>query len=293
MCRPLFCCCVFAKSTKNHYLVTVTLKLYAMKKLLYLVAASCILSSCSSMHVSGKATVSSWEWGDCAYLVSDAEVLLVHKQDTLRTNTDELGRFDFGQVKYRSYFVDGRHPQLGVAELRAVNRMRMRSRTRTPLLNFKFARVVPGLFAPDTLDLYSGGPKRYTYTCEEMEAYNRRRMPRWVVVGYVFDARTDGGVIPKTLSQAKVYVANQRDTVCVNTDRWGRYAVWGMRGDECHVWAECEGYHPSRPRRVRGDVMYATMTIEQARQLVRVDEKKLCMRTVHQFEPIFLRPIRE
>ncbi len=263
-----------------------------MKKLLYLVAASCLLSSCSSMHVAGKAIVYGWEEG--GYLVSNAEVLLVHKKDTLRIKTDELGRFDFGQVKYRSYFVDGRHPQLGVAELRAVNRMRMRSRTRTPLLNFKFARVVPGLFAPDTLDLYSGGPKRYTYTREEMEAYNRRRMPRWVVVGFVCDGpASGGGVIPKVLPQAKVYVANQRDTVCVNTDRWGRYAVWGMRGDECHVWAECEGYHPSRPRRVRGDVMYATMTIEQARQLVRVDEKKLCMRTVHQFEPIFLRPIRE
>lgn len=251
-----------------------------------------LLSSCSSIHISGKAVVDGWEGGGC--LVSDAEVLLVHKNDTLRTHTDALGRFDFGKVPYRSYFINGRHPQLGVAELRAVNRAREGSRTRTPLLNFKFARVVPGLFAPDTLEQYSVSPIRHTYTREEMDAHNRRRMPRWVVVGYVFDARTSGGeVIPRVLPQAKVYVANKRDTVCVNTDQWGRYAVWGMRGDECHVWAECEGYHTSRPRRVRGDVMYATMTLEQMQQLVRVDEKKLCRREVHQCAPIPLRPIRE
>lgn len=263
-----------------------------MKKIFYLVVVACLLSSCSSMHVSGKAVVDGWE--ERGYLVPNAEVLLVHKKDTLRTNTDELGRFDFGQVKYRSYFIDGRHPKLGVAELRAVNRARMRNRTRTPLLNFEFARVVPGLFAPDTWEQYSVSPIRHTYTREEMEAHNRRRMPRWVVVGFVYDARTNGNeVIPKPLPEAKVYVANKRDTVCVNTDQWGRYAVWGMRGDECHVWAECEGYHTSRPRRVRGDVMYATMTLEQMRQLVRVDEKKLCYRQVHQFESIPLRPIRE
>lgn len=262
-----------------------------MKRMFWLIAfVGMWFSSCSSMHVAGKAIVYGWEGG--GYLVSNAEVLLVHKKDTLRTNTDELGRFDFGQVKYRSYFVDGRHPQLGVAELRAVNRMRMRSRTRTPLLNFKFARVVPGLFAPDTLDLYPDITPRHTYTREEMESYNRRRMPRWVVVGFVCDAPSSGGgVIPKVLPQAKVYVANKRDTVCVNTDRWGRYAVWGMRGDECHVWAECEGYYTSRPRRVRGDVMYATMTLEQMRQLVRVDERKQCERRVHQLAPIPLRPL--
>lgn len=263
-----------------------------MKKIFYLVVVVCLLSSCSSMYVSGKAVVDGWE--ERGYLVPNAEVLLVHKKDTLRTNTDELGRFDFGQVKYRSYFIDGRHPKLGVAELRAVNRARMRNRTRTPLLNFQFARVVPELFAPDTLEQYSVSPIRHTYTREEMDAHNRRRMPRWVVVGFVYDARTNGNeVIPKPLPEAKVYVTNKRDTVCVNTDCWGRYAVWGMRGDECHVWAECEGFHPSRPRRVRGDVMYATMTIEQARQLVRVDEKKLCRREVHQCEQIPLRPIRK
>lgn len=264
-----------------------------MKRLILFVVA-CLFSSCSSMHVSGKASVKGWNWDDGAFLVSNAEVLLVHKKDTLRTNTDELGRFDFGQVKYRSYFIDGRHPKLGVAELRAVNRVRERSKTRIPLLNFEFARVVPGLFAPDTLELYSDGLKRHTFTREEMEAHNRRRMSRWVVVGFVFDGPASGGdVIPKTLPQAKVYVANKRDTICVETDQWGRYAVWGMRGDECHVWAECEGYHTSRPRRVRGDKMYATMTVEQARQLVRVDEKRLCFREVHQWAPISLRPLEE
>lgn len=244
------------------------------------------------MHVAGEAIVHGIEGG--SYLVPNAEVLLVHKKDTLRTNTDTLGHFNFGRVKSRSYFIDGRHPQLGVAEIRAVNRVREKSKTRRPRLYFGIKYVEHGRFFPDTLRLHSGTLYRHTYTQEEMEAHNRRRMPRWVVVGYVFDARTAGGdVIPKVLPQAKVYVANRRDTVCVNTDQWGRYAVWGMRGDECHVWAECEGYHTSRPRRVIGDLMYATMTIEQARQLVRVDEKKLCMRTVHQFEPIFLRPIRE
>lgn len=263
-----------------------------MKKIFCLVVVVCLLSSCSSMHVSGKAVVDGWE--ERGYLVSNAEVLLVHKKDTLRTNTDELGRFDFGQVKYRSYFIDGRHPQLGVAEIRAINRTRGKRTASLRGLHFPYARVVPGLFAPDTLDLYSDGPKRHTYTREEMEAHNRRRMPRWVVVGFVYDARTNGNeVIPKPLPEAKVYVANKRDTVCVNTDCWGRYAVWGMRGDECHVWAECEGFHPSRPRRVRGDVMYATMTIEQVRQLVRVDEKKLCRREVHQCAPIPLRSIRK
>lgn len=262
-----------------------------MKRLILFVVA-CLLSSCSSMHVSGKAVVDGWE--ERGYLVPNAEVLLVHKKDTLRTNTDELGRFDFGQVKYRSYFIDGRHPKLGVAELRAVNRVRKRSKTRIPLLNFEFARVVPGLFAPDTLELYSDGLKRHTFTREEMEAHNRRRMPRWVVVGFVFDGPASGGdVIPKTLPQAKVYVANKRDTICVETDQWGRYAVWGMRGDECHVWAECEGYHTSRPRRVIGDLMYATMTLEQMRQLVRVEDKKLCYRRVHQCEAIPLRPLEE
>ena len=261
-------------------------------RIFVLIVSVWVFSSCSSIPVSGKATVDSWEWGDCAYLVSDAEVLLVHKKDTLRTTTDELGHFDFGQVKYRSYFIDGRHPQLGVAEIRAINRTRGKRTESCGEVLFPYARVVPGLFAPDTLELSSGGLKRLTYTREEMEAHNRRRMPRWVVVGYVFDARTSGGeVIPKVLPQAKVYVANKRDTVCVNTDQWGRYAVWGMRGDECHVWAECEGYYTSRPRRVRGDMMYATMTLEQMRQLVRVEDKKLCRREVHQLAPIPLRPL--
>ncbi len=261
-----------------------------MIRVFIILLSAWLLTSCSSSRVAGKAVVYGWEEG--GYLVPNAEVLLVHKKDTLRTNTDELGRFDFGPVKYRSYFIDGRHPQLGVAELRAVNRLRTRSKARTPLFNFKFARVVPGLFVPDTLELSLDDLKRHTYTQEEMEAHNRRRMPRWVVVGYVFDARTlQNGVMSKVLPQAKVYVANKRDTVCVDTDQWGRFAVWGMRGDECHVWAECEGYQTSRPWRVRGDVMYATMTIEQMRQLVRVDDKRLCRRSVHQFAPISLLPL--
>ena len=74
-----------------------------MMRIFVLIVSVWVFSSCSSIPVSGKATVDSWEWGDCAYLVSDAEVLLVHKKDTLRTTTDELGHFDFGQVKYRSY----------------------------------------------------------------------------------------------------------------------------------------------------------------------------------------------
>ncbi len=263
-----------------------------MKKIFLLLCTVGLFASCSTLHVSGKTVVDGWEEG--TYLVPDAEVLLVHKKDTLRTNTDELGRFDFGRVKYRSYFIDGRHPQLGVGQIRAINRTRTR-RVGDPLsIYFPYARVVPGLFAPDTLDLDTGVRYRHTFTREEMEAHNRRRMPRWVVVGYVFDAQTAGGqVIPKAIPQAKVYVANKRDTVCVNTDQWGRFAVWGMRGDECHVWAECEGYHTSRPRRVRGDLMYATMTIEQMRQLVRVDDKRLYQRSVHQFASIPLLPLEE
>lgn len=262
-----------------------------MIRVVIVVLSAWALTSCSSIPVSGKATVEGW--GEGGYLVSDAEVLLVHENDTLRTRTDALGRFDFGKVPYRSYFIDGRHPKLGVAELRAVNRARMRYRTRTPLLNFKFARVVPGFFMPDTLH-EEGEVQRHAYFEHEMKAHNRRRMPRWVVVGFVADARTSGGEkIPKLLPQAKVYVANKRDTVCVATDQWGRYAVWGMRGDECHVWAECEGYHTSRPRRVRGDKMYATMTVEQAMQLVRVDDKRLCRRDVHQWASIALLPLAQ
>ena len=177
-----------------------------------------------SYQVNGDAVVHGVAGG--GYLVSNAEVLLVHKKDTLRTTTDELGRFDFGRVKPRSYLIDGRHPYLGVAEVRAVNRLREKSKMRWPRLYFGTAYVEPERFLPDTLQWRSGDSYRHTYTREEMEAYNRRRMPRWVVVGYVFDARTAGGEkIPKVLPQAKVYVANKRDTVCVNTDQWGRYAV--------------------------------------------------------------------
>ena len=39
--------------------------------------------------------------------------------------------------------------------------------------------------------------------------------------------------------------------------------------------------------------MYATMTLEQMQQLVRVDEKNLCRREVHQWAPISLRPLEE
>ena len=93
-----------------------------MIRVFIILLSAWLLTSCSSSRVAGKAVVYGWEEGE--YLVPNAEVLLVHKKDTLRTKTDELGRFDFGPVKYRSYFIDGRHPKLGVAELRAVNRAR-------------------------------------------------------------------------------------------------------------------------------------------------------------------------
>ena len=237
------------------------------------------VSSCArtSYQIEGVAKVRSWE-GDL-YCVPDASVYLIHKGDTLRTSSDDFGRYDFGRVKYRNYVLDGHHPELGVARLQSVNRSRERKRVaqRGTLMMFRFARVESNGFIPDTLKS-DGETLRHGYFDYEMEAYNRHRMPRWVVSGYVCDGRTMSHdyAWPKVLPESTVCIVNKQDTIRVKVDEWGRFAVWGMRGDVCQVWAECAGYEPSTPQQISADHMYAV--------------GRICRKEVHSFAVVDLWP---
>lgn len=236
--------------------------------------------SCSRVpyRVEGAVKVRTWENGD-AY-VPNAEMLLVHKEDTLRTITDEHGRFDFGELKYKTYIIDGRHAECGVLLTRALNRLRSKERKRTPPVFFWFSRVDSVQMSPVMeVSAVDNSQKRYSYFDYEMRKYNRRRLPPWVLVGYVADGRTMGGseyAWPAVIPEAKVYVVSRRDTVCVRPDKWGRYAVWNIKSPDCYVWAESAGYLPSKPVRVWCDQM--------------IPSGRVFRRVTHQYRSIALWP---
>lgn len=247
----------------------------------------CVLLCASCSHVpyrvQGIATVGTWEAGE-AY-VPNAEMLLIHKADTLRTLTNEDGFFDFGEVAYKSYVLDGRHPECGVACTRALNRLRIKTDNRTPSVEFLFSRIdsarmksVQSAHAEvgDSTTRWQGH-----YSVQEMKKINRKRLRPWVLVGYVADARTLDRyeyAWPHVLSDAKVYVKIGRDTLCVPTDQWGRFVVWDIRRSNCTVWATCDGYQTSRPWQVWCD---------QIRPIGRAG-----LRMVHQHRSIGLYPMQ-